>query len=291
MARSPVTVPLIRQDLYEPDGLPGGRAPDRPERDPDRPPASAQPATPIGCASSARLARPTISTPIPGPTTAIRPAAATQSTRPAVGRRRHWCSSWPTATASDPRLQRRYRRLARLGLRFILTADGFYSRQIKNTGDIGNQFIRYDFSLKLCVPEEECGRSPLAPTPTVQATPSTGQTPTVAATSVDFLTETEEAAEDQTADVEDTAMAAQETEDAAFLQQSGLLWPADQRPNCGFADRSSGRSGSATPAGRRAARHCSWAWGPRGLMARSESYAQADGGLRQVHISTRAVWR
>ena len=35
--------------------------------------------------------------------------------------------------------------------------------QIKNVGDIGNQFIKYDLTLQLCVPNQECGRSPITP--------------------------------------------------------------------------------------------------------------------------------
>ncbi len=166
-------------------------------------------------------------------------------------------------------------------IRYVPTADGFYYAQIKNTGDLGNQFIRYDFSLKLCVPEEECGRSPLAPTPTVQPTPNAGQTPTVAATA-DTLTETEEAADDLTAEAEDTADAQTEEADQ-FLQQSVSSGQLFNGPIRGFADRSFGQvwqRNDQPVAEQRTAR--SWAWGPRGLMARSESYAQAEGGLRQV---------
>ncbi len=42
---------------------------------------------------------------------------------------------------------------------FVPETDGFYYVQVKNVGDIGNQFIRYDLTLQLCVPgQEDCGR-------------------------------------------------------------------------------------------------------------------------------------
>ncbi len=70
-------------------------------------------------------------------------------------------------------------------IEFIPPVDGFYYAQIKNVGDVGNQFIRYDLSLLLCVPGQvDCGRgggvgdrstpiapgSPVAPSPTVVET-------------------------------------------------------------------------------------------------------------------------
>jgi hypothetical protein len=48
---------------------------------------------------------------------------------------------------------------------FTPSADGFYFIQVKNVGDIGNQFIRYDLALLLCTPgQTDCGR-PAAPLP------------------------------------------------------------------------------------------------------------------------------
>ncbi|MFL5801014.1 MAG: hypothetical protein ACJ8CR_04655 [Roseiflexaceae bacterium] len=166
-------------------------------------------------------------------------------------------------------------------IRFIPPADGFYYAQIKNVGDIGNQFIRYDFSLKLCVPNEECGRSPVAPTPQPTATSGQGA-PTTTAT-VAFLSQTEEAAtaEEQTA-VADTAQALTEAA-APFLEQSVKLGPLVNGPIRGFADRAFEQvwqRNDRPVAEQRAQR--SWAWGPRGLMARTEGYLQAVGGLRQV---------
>lgn len=51
-------------------------------------------------------------------------------------------------------------------IEFIPEVDGFYFIQIKNVGDIGNQFIRYDLTLLLCLPEQtDCGRAGDAPSP------------------------------------------------------------------------------------------------------------------------------
>jgi hypothetical protein len=44
-------------------------------------------------------------------------------------------------------------------IEFLPSVDGFYFAQVKNVGDIGNQFIRYDLTLELCIPGAvECGR-------------------------------------------------------------------------------------------------------------------------------------
>jgi hypothetical protein len=46
-------------------------------------------------------------------------------------------------------------------IEFFPEVDGFYFVQVKNIGDIGNQFIRYDLVLELCIPgDPECGRVP-----------------------------------------------------------------------------------------------------------------------------------
>jgi len=61
-------------------------------------------------------------------------------------------------------------------IEFTPEVDGFYFVQVKNVGDIGNQFIRYDMTLLLCMPgQTSCGRGaattaqpvrPLTPQPT-----------------------------------------------------------------------------------------------------------------------------
>ncbi|NJO04790.1 MAG: hypothetical protein HC876_04235 [Chloroflexaceae bacterium] len=49
-------------------------------------------------------------------------------------------------------------------IEFIPEVDGFYYVQVKNVGDIGNQFIRYDLVLELCIPgQADCGRTFVLP--------------------------------------------------------------------------------------------------------------------------------
>lgn len=63
-------------------------------------------------------------------------------------------------------------------IEFTPDVDGFYFVQVKNTGDIGNQFIRYDLVLLLCVPgQTDCGRATVPGTPVVPLTPQPTGTP------------------------------------------------------------------------------------------------------------------
>jgi hypothetical protein len=69
-------------------------------------------------------------------------------------------------------------------IEFAPEVDGFYYLQIKNVGDIGNQFIRYDLTLLQCLPEQtNCGRGTAAP----QTAPTTAPqgTPALTATPID----------------------------------------------------------------------------------------------------------
>lgn len=63
-------------------------------------------------------------------------------------------------------------------IEFTPDVDGFYFVQVKNTGDIGNQFIRYDLVLLLCVPgQTDCGRATVPGTPVIPLTPQPTGTP------------------------------------------------------------------------------------------------------------------
>jgi hypothetical protein len=64
-------------------------------------------------------------------------------------------------------------------IEFTPDVDGFYFVQVKNTGDIGNQFIRYDLVLLLCLPgQTDCGRGASLPgTPVAPLTPLPTGTP------------------------------------------------------------------------------------------------------------------
>lgn len=154
-------------------------------------------------------------------------------------------------------------------IRFVPRVDGFYFLQVKNTGDIGNQFIRYDLVLEQCVPDQECGRAPqpvVAPEPTTGGAAPTAVVPTN--TSVVFDT---------------TATPTTETPQAFLAQGDTQPAPLIDGELKGFADTAFEQVWQRTDrivAEGRANR--TWLWGPRTLMARAEGYVQAAGGLRQV---------
>jgi hypothetical protein len=153
-------------------------------------------------------------------------------------------------------------------IRFTPSADGFYYLQIKNVGDIGNQFIKYDLTLQLCFPNQECGRSPIAPVLAPTASIPSGSTPQPTATTSVFLNPT----------------LTPTTEASGNFSQSSLKpGPLVNGPLTGFADPAFERVWQRNDrpiAEQRANR--SWTWGPRGLMARTEGYIQSASGLRQV---------
>ncbi|MFQ3631412.1 hypothetical protein [Roseiflexus sp.] len=154
-------------------------------------------------------------------------------------------------------------------IRFVPSVDGFYYVQIKNNGDLGNQFIRYDLVLQLCVPDEECGR---APQPAVLPTPA-APTPTVAPFDDRTPTPTPGGTPPPGGAVGDEFGSAHEGAARAFVNG----------PLVGFADAAFDQLWQRTDrvvASGRVQR--SWMWGPRGLMARAESYQQAISGMRQV---------
>jgi hypothetical protein len=156
-------------------------------------------------------------------------------------------------------------------IRFAPTVDGFYYAQIKNIGDIGNQFIRYDLILKECVPGQECGRSPVAVQTAPTATSSGNGTPT------------------PTEDVGIETDTPEPTEAPLFAENSLKPGPLVNGPLRGFADSAFERvwqRNDQPVAVQRAVR--SWAWGPQGLMARTEGYLQAATGLRQVQYFDKA---
>jgi hypothetical protein len=148
-------------------------------------------------------------------------------------------------------------------IRFQPTSDGFYFAQVKNIGDIGGPTIKYDVVNELCKPgNDACGRSLgealiLTPTPTAASEliqPSPTVDINVQPTTVSF----------ELANVRNSGElfngALKTFVDRAFE----VIWNRSDRP---IARQQVSRS---------------WLWGPTGLMARSESYLQVSGGLRQV---------
>jgi hypothetical protein len=163
-------------------------------------------------------------------------------------------------------------------IEFNPTVDGFYYVQVKNIGDIGNQFIRYDLVLELCKPgQTDCGRiasvvsndnnaasavnNPATPVPTV---PSEEMS----------LDPTSTPVPPPDPDVSNLANApppSTPTSDLSYSQSLGFsslsFWKEWQRADLPVADQRVVRS---------------WIWGSAPLVARNESYRQAAGGVRQV---------
>jgi hypothetical protein len=159
-------------------------------------------------------------------------------------------------------------------VRFVPTVDGFYYAQVKNTGDIGNQFIEYDLVMKLCLPGQECGRGP-APVPAPGISPTSEAASTTTTTTAIGTSTTPSATEISFGDETATA----ETGGSAPLNALDAVGG----PVNGFADtafQAEWMRSDRPVAEQRATR--SWLWGPSGLVTRSESYAQAASGMRQV---------
>jgi hypothetical protein len=135
---------------------------------------------------------------------------------------------------------------------FVPTVSGFYYAQVKNVSDIGTQFIKYDLTLSVCLP----GTCPIA-----SASGQAAQPPI------------------QASNPPPPPPSNPPINDPQFLP---LSTPNNAVPP-GFADLSFARVWQRTDqpiAQQRTTR--SWMWGPSGWLARTESYVQADGGLRQV---------
>lgn len=145
-------------------------------------------------------------------------------------------------------------------IEFTPSIDGFYFLQVKNVGDIGNQFIAYDLILQLCLPgQTDCGRSanppnrelPEFPAPTVGTPftlPTPSRTPTPTNTPVALVGQADGFA------------------DLSFRQ----VW---QRSDLSVASQRVSRS---------------WMWGPAGLEIRQEAYAQSATGTRLVQYFDKA---
>lgn len=172
-------------------------------------------------------------------------------------------------------------------IRFVPQVDGFYFAQVKNTGDIGNQFIKYDIVLTLCLPgRDDCGRAQTssAPQPTsgpTQTPVSFDRTPTATFTPTPTTTQTPTSTPTSTTSTGST-------DDSQFLEQS-IAGEMVDGPIAGFADPAFAsvwyRTDQLVASGQVTR---SWLWGPRGRMARTESYAQLAGGIRQVQYFDKA---
>jgi hypothetical protein len=127
---------------------------------------------------------------------------------------------------------------------FTPKVDGFYYAQVKNIGDIGNQYVGYNLSLSVL---SFVTPPTLEPSATIAATtPVTDDTDTISDTAALKLPVRN--------------VPARQFADASFV----ALWTRTDSP-------------VATGKARR-----SWMWGPAPHLARAEVYDQSPGGLRQV---------
>ncbi len=165
-------------------------------------------------------------------------------------------------------------------IEFTPKVDGFYYVQIKNVGDIGNQFIRYDLILELCKPgQSDCGRASNPPTNVSNSEPAA--TPRPQPASNQGPTETPNIPDEEfSLDATSTPVpvseqiAAEPTETLNDLAYSHAL---------NFANPAFEREWQRTElsvASARVAR--SWIWGSAALTAVEEPYQESAHGVRQV---------
>lgn len=174
-------------------------------------------------------------------------------------------------------------------IEFTVQADGIYFAQVKNVGDVGSQFIRYDLYFLQCLPEQpDCGRTRAIPTAITDvqptATPFDGE-PTsdvggldatdTAVAGTSFALQTSDALTAQALDATDAA----EGFAAQFRGPEGLI----DGPVQAFADPAFALLWQRTDRAVAEQRQIrSWMWGPTWLMAKSEPFKESPGGLRQV---------
>lgn len=145
-------------------------------------------------------------------------------------------------------------------IEFIPEVDGFYYVQVKNVGDIGNQFIRYDLVLELCRPgQTDCGRPSSASTSQAKSSSTVGSL--VPATPVPALALNLSA----TPFVLGAAEGLSNSPPPGFA--NGAFWEIWRRSEQPVAERRVVRS---------------WIWGPRAFASTYEPLAEANGGQRLV---------
>jgi hypothetical protein len=201
-------------------------------------------------------------------------------------------------------------------IEFTVPVDGEYFAQVKNNGDVGSQFIRYDLYFLQCLPEQtDCGRTRAAPpqanVPAETATPA-GPTldPVFQTETANALTAQVVGPNEQTATADAILFATADAEFGQTLTAEALgTFDTFDQPAVGAVPSSAfdqfkqfrgpdglleGRvQGFADPlfatlwqrtdravAEQRQIR--AWMWGPTWLMARAEPFAGAPGGARQV---------
>lgn len=187
-------------------------------------------------------------------------------------------------------------------IEFTPEVDGFYFVQIKNVGDIGNQFISYDFFFEPTgvVQPTSAPRPPTAtsepgeeeptvtsatgtPTPTVTPT-GTRSTPTTGTGATPTRTLTPTPTQCVDADPSYPTCPTLNTINGLKGQPPFVNGPATD-----FIDPAFERVWSRTdqPIANGSANR-TWMWGPTGLIGRAEVYQQSNGGARQVQYFDKA---
>ncbi|MBV9790240.1 MAG: hypothetical protein JOZ51_18770 [Chloroflexi bacterium] len=188
-------------------------------------------------------------------------------------------------------------------IEFQPVVDGFYFAQLKNVGDIGSQFIAYDFYFEPAGVATTPTTTNPTTNPTTETATSTTQTATTATSGSGTVTPTRTPGPTPTQD--QTQIATIVTYPAPT--QTALIG-ATQTAVAGssmdgikgaptfingaakdFVDPSLRNVWSRTDqvvAARQVDR--SWMWGPSGLVARAEVYSQSNGGARQVQYFDKA---
>jgi hypothetical protein len=153
---------------------------------------------------------------------------------------------------------------------FIPEVDGFYYLQVKNVGDIGNQFIRYDLVLVLCLPgQTDCGRVS-APAPGLPADPIT---PAATGTPADEF-------------VIDPSPEPTSTPTSGTASAPGNTTAASNVDFASVAFRQAWERNDLPVAARQVVR--SWLWGPETLAILREPFTDAQNGTRLVQYFEKA---
>jgi hypothetical protein len=191
-------------------------------------------------------------------------------------------------------------------IQFTATVDGFYYAQLKNVGDIGNQFIRYTLSFEPTgVASSPTSAAPTSAAPTATTDTATATTATTTGTATTATTTTPSGTLTATPTIgtildpngtpypapTQTALVAQTLTAIADSSTTGIKGapPFINRTTADFVDPALKSVWSRTDqavAARQVDR--SWMWGPSGLVARVEVYTQSNGGARQVEYFDKA---
>ena len=165
-------------------------------------------------------------------------------------------------------------------IEFTPKVDGFYYVQIKNVGDIGNQFIRYDLVLELCKPgQSDCGRASNPPTSasnpgssaTPQPQPASNQGPTATPNIPDDEFTLDPTSTSTPVPAQVNAEPTSALNDLAYSHALNFASPAFERE---------WQRTELSVASQRVAR--AWIWGAEALAAVEEPYQESAHGVRQV---------